>query len=495
MAKHAYLAIDLGAESGRAMLGTLDDGKLTLREMHRFLHLPRRLPSGLHWDLTGLWGHILEGLRAAVAYAKDHDLTITSVGVDAWGVDFGLVGRSGEPLILPHAYRDERNPAAYEKTIDTLGKEYIYDQTGIQFMPINSLYQLVAQYDAEPSVVDHAAHLLFMPDLLHYFLCGQPIVEYSIASTSQMLDPRTGQWNTGMLEKLGLPTQMLGRIVPPGTKLGPIASHIAKETGAPADMQVIAPATHDTASAIAAVPADHTTNWAYLSSGTWSLMGAELDEPCLTDAAREAPFTHETGVDGTFRFLKNIAGLWLVQEVRRHHEKHGVAYDYDKLTELAAKAEPLRTLLNTDHAPFAAPGDMPQKMIDFAKQTDQPLPEDVGQQVRAALESLALTYRLTLDKLESVLDKRFDVLHIVGGGGKNALLNQMTADALNRTVVVGPYEGTAAGNILVQAMGAGDVKDLNHIRRIIRDSYEPTTYQPEATAPWDEAYERFVKLI
>ncbi|QNN24022.1 rhamnulokinase [Planctomycetales bacterium ZRK34] len=495
MTKPAYLAIDLGAESGRAMLGVIDDGKLSLHEMHRFLHLPRRLPSGLHWDLTGLWGNIIEGIRAAAAWADDNDVTIRSIGVDTWGVDHGYIGRSGELLALPHAYRDERNLAAYDKVIGELGEKYVYDQTGIQFMPLNSLYQVVAQHDAEPCVLENAAHLLFMPDLLHYFLSGKPIVESSIASTSQMLDPRTGSWNTELLGKLGLPTQMLGLIVPPGTKIGPILPHIVSETGASADIQVIAPAGHDTASAIAAVPAEPGTDWAYLSSGTWSLMGAELDEPCLIDAAREAPFTHETGVDGKFRFLKNIAGLWLVQEVRRDYEKQGITYDYNKLTELAAAAEPLRTLLNTDHGPFAAPGDMPAKMIEFAKSTGQPEPTEVGQQVRAALESLALTYRLTMDKLETVLNRKFDVLHIVGGGGKNRLLNQMTADAMGRTVIVGPYEATAAGNILIQAMGAGDVDDLAHIRAIIRDSFEPVTYHPQATGPWDEAYERFKGLL
>ncbi|MBI1368114.1 MAG: rhamnulokinase [Planctomycetes bacterium] len=491
----AYLAIDLGAESGRAMLGILEAGKLTLHEMHRFLHLPRRLPSGLHWDLLGLWGNILDGVRKSVEYARDNDLKITSLGVDTWGVDCAYVARSGQLLGLPYCYRDPRNAAAFDKTVKQFGREYLYDQTGIQLMSINTLFQVIAQHDAEPAVLDHAAHFLFMPDLLHYFFTGQAVVESSDASTSQMLDPRTGDWNKAMLAKLGLPTHMLGRIVPPGTKIGPILPHIAEETGADADMVVITPGTHDTAAAVAAVPADAATNWAYLSSGTWSLMGAELDEPCLTDAAREAPFTHETGVDGKIRFLKNIAGLWLVQETRRHYEKQGITYDYTKLTQLAAEAPPLRTFIDTDNPTFAAPGRMPEKIVEFARRTGQPAPTDVGQIVRCALESLALTYRLTMDKLEAVLGRKFDVMHIVGGGGKNVLLNQMTADAMGKTIVVGPYEATAAGNLLIQAMGAGHVKNLDHIRSIIRESFSPLTFEPRQTEAWNEAYARFKGIV
>lgn len=487
----AYIAIDLGAESGRTIVGVLEHGRLTLHETHRFLHLPSRLPSGLHWNLIGLWQNILEGLRKSAAFAKEHNLTLTSLGTDTWGVDWSLIGREGELLGLPHAYRDERHFAAYDKTLARLGRKRIYDVTGIQFMPLNTLYQVVARHDAEPALLEHAEHLLFIPDLLHYFFTGVPRVEFSIASTSQMLDARTGRWATDMLRELGLPTQMLGEIVPPGTTIGTILPHIAQETGLPPDLKVIAPATHDTASAVAAVPADPSSAWCYLSSGTWSLMGAELKEPCLTDAACDVPFTNEGGLDGTIRFLKNIAGLWLVQETRRHYEKQGDSYDYPTLTRLASEAEPFRTLIDTNHAPFAAPGDMPLKIAEFARATNQPEPTTPGQVVRCCLESLALTYRYTLEKLEQVLEAEYDVLHIVGGGGHNRVLNQMTADAIGRPVVVGPHEATAAGNVLVQAMGAGDVKDLAHIREIVTHSFEPETFQPTNTAAWDEAYERF----
>ncbi|MBI1374358.1 MAG: rhamnulokinase [Phycisphaera sp.] len=495
MAKKAYLAIDLGAESGRAIVGVLDHGRLTLHELHRFMHLPRHLPSGLHWDLTGLWGQILEGVRKSAEWARDEGVELVSLGVDTWGVDCGYVGRSGELLALPRAYRDARNGPAYEKLLGAVGEQYVYEQTGIQFMSLNTIAQVYAQLQSEPCVLENCERMLFIPDILHYFFTGAMTVEATIASTSQMIDPRTGNWATELLGRLGIPTHMLGKIIQPGATVGTLRDQVASETGAPRGLKVIAPATHDTAAAIASVPVEPGESWCYLSSGTWSLMGAELDEPCLTDAARAVPFTNEGGIGGTIRFLKNISGLWLVQETRRHYEKQGITYDYAKLTDMAADAEPFRTLIDTNYAPLAAPGDMPLKIAEFARKTNQPEPTEVGQVVRCCLESLALTYRLTLEKLEEVLGKRFDVLHIVGGGGKNRLLNQMTADALNRKVVVGPYEATAAGNLLVQAMGAGDVKDLAHIRQVVRDSFDPETFEPADAALWDKAYERFTSVL
>jgi rhamnulokinase len=494
MAKKAYLAFDLGAESGRAIVGVLDAGRLELHEVHRFLNVPRRLPSGLHWDLTGLWGHILDGGRKAIAWANEAGIHISSLGVDTWGVDWALVGKSGELLGLPHCYRDEAHGPAYEKTLAKLGKKAIYETTGVQFMPLNTLYQLVARHDSAPELLDNAAHLLFIPDLLHYFFSGKPVVESSIASTSQMVDPRTGKWATGLLKQLGLPTHMLGEIVKPGTRIGPVLPHIATELGATGELQVITPGGHDTAAAVAAVPVDKKNGeWAYISSGTWSLMGMELDAPNFADDTLS--FTNEGGIDGTIRYLKNIAGLWLVQECRRHYEKQGIVYDYTKLTQFAEAAEPFRTIVNPDHAPFLAPGEMPIKIARFARETGQPEPVEVGQFVRCCLESLALTYRHVLAGLERVTGRKVKVLHIVGGGGRNALLSQLTANAIGRPVIVGPYEATAAGNILVQAMGAGDVKDLAEIRRIITTSFEPQTYFPLDTVAWDVGYKRFTALL
>jgi len=496
----SYLAVDLGAESGRAIVGVLEDGQLALHEAHRFLHNPVDLPSGLHWDLTGLWHNILEGIRAGCAWCDEQGHAPTSVGVDTWGVDFALIGKDGELAHMPHAYRDPRNDAAHEKLIDTLGKEKLYDRTGIQFMALNTLPQLVAAHDADSELLGRSAHLLFVPDLLHYWLTGVPKCEATIASTSQMIDPRPRRggspWAIDLLEAMGLPTQMLGDVVEPGTVIGPLRQAVTQRVGAPEGMVVTAPAAHDTASAIAAVPVDPKRgNWCYLSSGTWSLMGAELDAPVLTDAAREAPFTNEAGVNGTIRFLKNIIGLWLVQEIRRDYERQGETYDYPTLAKLAEQATPFATLLDPGHAPFAKPMGMLSKIADYAKQTGQPVPETPGAFVRTALESLALTYRQTLEQLEAVLETRYDVLHVVGGGGKNALLNQLTANAIGRPVVVGPYEATAAGNVLVQAMGAGDIPDLAALRRVVADSFEPVTYQPQDTASWDMAYERFSALL
>ena len=488
-----YLAFDLGAESGRAMVGLIEGGKLTLHEVHRFNHEPVHLPSGMHWNITGIWQGIVDGLREAVQWSQTHGVTIASAGVDTWGVDFGLLGASGELLGIPHNHRDPRHGEAFEKTVNALGPERLYDATGIQLMPINSLYQLVAIRDIEPAQLESAAHLLFTPDLLHYWLTGEKRIESSIASTSQMIDPRTGKWHAELLKQLNLPSHMLSEPVSAGSTIGHVRADVSELTGAPSDLPIIAPAAHDTASAVAAVPAKGDVEWAYLSSGTWSLMGAEVPEPVLSEAARESSFTNEGGVGG-IRFLKNISGLWLVQQTRRYFASQGQDCDYGELMHLAEQAEPFRTLVDPDHPPFMAPGYMPRKIADYAKATGQPEPQDVGQFVRCCLESLALKYRQTLDGLEEVLGKQFDVLHVVGGGGKNELLNQMTADAIQRRVVVGPYEATATGNVMVQAMGAGDVADQAEIRRIVAASVETSPYEPKQPEQWQQAYDRFADL-
>ena len=494
MAKMAYLAIDLGAESGRAIVGIVDEGQLTLHDVHRFRHLARQLPSGLHWDLMGLWGNILDGVRCAVEWAEEHDMTLTSLGVDTWGVDYAVIGKSGDLLALPHCYRDERNNVAFEEAVEAVGSEALYDATGIQLLALNTLYQVLAQHHAEPDVLPQADKLLFMPDLLHYFFTGKATCEATIASTSQMTDARTGGWNLDLLTKLNLPTQMLGEIVPPGSTVGKLLPHVAAATGASPDLQVVAPASHDTASAVAAVPADANTNWCYVSSGTWSLMGAELAEPCLTAEARAANFTNEGGVDGTIRFLKNLIGLWPVQECRRAFEQSGNTLDYAELTQAAADVEPFRTLIDLNYPPLMSPGEMPEKIAEFARNTSQPEPTTPGQLVRCCLESLALHYRRTLEELESVIDRRFDVMHVVGGGGRNKLLNQMTANAIGRPAIVGPEEATAAGNVLVQAIAAGQIADLSELRQVVRTSFSPKTYEPQDTADWNAAAERFSEL-
>jgi rhamnulokinase len=491
--RRGYLAFDCGAESVRAEVGTLEAGQVRLHEVHRFNHEPAYLPSGMHWDTTGIWLGVLEGLRQAVRWAGDNNVELVSAGVDTWGVDYALLGRSGEVLGLPHNHRDPRHDQAYRRALDAVGGSRIYEATGIQLMPINTLYQLLALQADEPGLLQAADQLLLMPDLLHYFLTGEKQIELTNASTTQMLTPDRGTWAGELLDELDLPTHFLSDPVPPGTRIGPLRQQVREQTGASSQLQVRAPATHDTACAVAAIPADANTNWAYLSSGTWSLIGTTLSEPHVTEAACEASYTHERGVEG-FRFLKNIAGLWLVQESRRHFADQGQVYDYSELTRLASEAEPFRTLIEPNHAPFLSPGRMPEKIAEFARTTGQPEPADVGACVRCCLESLALKYRQAIDVLEKVLGVSFDVLHVVGGGGKNELLNQFTANALQRPVIVGPHEATALGNVMTQALGAGEVANQDEIRQIVAASVETQRYTPKDHDAWRAQYERFESL-
>jgi rhamnulokinase len=494
----ARVAIDLGAESGRVIVGVLSGGRMRLEEVHRFGHVPVWLPTGLHWDITGTWREIVAGLRKAVAWARANGCDIQSIGVDAWGVDWALVDKSGELVGLPHAYRDPRNPAAFERVLGQLGAERIYRATGIQLMAINSLFSLYAERLASPEAFAAADRLLFLPDLFHYWLSGNRTTEATIASTSQMVDCHTGDWSREMLAELGLPTQILGPIVPPGTVVGTLRAKIAGEIGlddaAAANVQVITPAAHDTASAVAAVPAGAGANWCYLSSGTWSLLGAELAKPCVSEAAQEAMFTNELGIGGTTRFLKNIPGLWLVQECRRELGRRGQDADYAELAREAAASKAFRTLANPLDASFQTPGDILAKIAEVTRATGQPIPESAGEFVRCCLESLAFTYRDKLAVMEKILGRKFDVIHVVGGGGKNALLAQMTADATGRRVVVGPYEATALGNVLVQSMAAGEVADLGELRQIVGRSVDLVTYAPADGGGWNAAYPRFQSL-
>jgi rhamnulokinase len=483
--RQAYIAIDLGAESGRVIVGTLGDGRMQLEEIHRFVHEPVWLPTGLHWDITGIWREIVAGLRLAAAWARDNAVRIVSIGADTWGVDWALLDKAGELVGLPHAYRDPRNQAAYEEVVAKLGAERIYQTTGIQFMALNTLYSLYAHKLADPGALAAADKLVFMPDLIHYWLSGSVTVEATIASTSQMVDCHTGDWARSMLDELGLPTHLLPPISPPGTVVGKIRPMLAAETGLPNGMHVIAPASHDTASAVAAVPAasnGDAGDWCYLSSGTWSLLGAELTSPCVSPEAQDAMFTNELGVHGTTRFLKNIPGLWLVQECRRDLARQGREMDYQGLTRLASEAEVSRTFVDPAHESFQTPGDMMAKIVAFARSTGQAVPETPGQFIRCCLESLAGAYRDKLATLESILDRSFDVIHVVGGGGKNGLLCQMTADTTGRRVIVGPYEATALGNALVQAMSNGDVRDLAELRAIAARSTELRTFEPAESA-------------
>jgi rhamnulokinase len=425
------------------------------------------------------------GLRKAGALK----LPIASISTDSWGVDYLLLDAQGEPIPPAFHYRDPRTARGVTKVKASVDWPDIFDETGIQFMPLNTLYQLAA----EPSErLAHAARILMIADAFNFFLCGQAVIEESNASTTQFYNPRTRQWSKKLLAALDLPERLLPAIVPTATRLGRLSKDLADEAGLPS-IEVIASCSHDTGAAVAAVPADG-ANWAYLSSGTWSLLGVELPAPLMTDACRELNFTNEIGYGGSVRLLKNISGLWLVQECRRAWAAGGQHLDYETLMKMAAAAPPFVSLINPMDARFVAPENMPEAIAAFCRETGQPAPAMPGPFIRCALESLALLYRRTFRQIEQLVERKMERLHVVGGGSRNALLNQFTADALQIPVLSGPVEATAAGNVLVQAITLGHVNSLRAARHIVRDSMPPKCVNPNAAAPWNSAWERFTKL-
>jgi rhamnulokinase len=480
-----FLAFDLGAESGRGVVGLLDGQKLELEVINRFPNGPVHTLDTLHWNVLGLYDSMQETLRLSAAAHR----SIDGLGVDTWGVDFALLGRGGVLLGNPRHYRDPHTEGVMEEAFRRVPRAEIFHHTGIQFMRFNTLFQLLAMQRDHSPLLEIAETLLFMPDLFHYFFTGIKVNEFTDASTSQMLDPRTRGWAYELIGAFGLPAEILGTLVQPGTVLGPLRTSLATETGInPAP--VIAPASHDTAAAIAAVPAS-ASSWAYISSGTWSLMGVELRQPLVTDAALKANFTNEGGVGGTTRLLKNIMGLWLVQECRRAWQRAGTTYSYDDLTRQAEAAPPFASVVDPDDPSFILPANMPAALADFCRRSGQPAPDGVGGTVRCALESLALCYRWVLDRLEELTGRRAEVIHIVGGGSQNALLNQFTADACDRPVLAGPVEATAIGNVLTQALGLGVLGSLADAREVVRRSFEVRTFTPRRPDAWQAPYERF----
>lgn len=484
-----FLAFDFGAESGRAIIATFSPDAIDLQEVHRFPTHQGRLQGTLQWNLLALWEEIKTGLRKAAATGHTFD----GIGADTWGVDFGLLDSKGKVLGNPVHYRDSRTDGVMESVLEQVGPESLYNQTGIQFMFFNTLFQLAAL--KSQGLPQEAIRLLFMPDLFHYLLSGRAANELTIASTSAMIDPRTRRWAQPLLKQLGLPEGWLTEIVPPGTRLGTLLPAVAADTGLAPNTPVIAPATHDTASAIAAVPVTQTTgDWAYLSSGTWSLLGVETDQPILSSDALRLNYTNELGAGNKVRFLKNIMGLWLVQETRRDLARRGTELDYPELTRLAGGEKGLDLLMSSWHPPLARPGDFLQKIDEYAAATNQLKPAGPGGYVRACLDSLALSYRTTLDDLEHLTSKKITTLHIVGGGTKNELLNQMTADATGRTVIAGPTEATAIGNALTQALGSGALASLAAARALVAKSFPLKTYRPQNPAPYEKALPRFREL-
>ncbi len=493
MSSRVYLAIDLGAESGRVMAGVWNGRTIQLQEIHRFSNGPVRWADSLRWDVLRLWGEIQKGLGLA---ARQFGNSIVSVGVDTWGVDFALLSRRGELLTQPYHYRDARTDGMMQRAFRKVSRREIFRQTGIQFMQINTLYQLLAFQLRHPEILEQATTLLMMPDLFHWLLCGSRVAEFTDASTSQCLNPIRRTWAKSLLKSLGIPTHMLPALVTPGTDLGTLRPSVTQETGLGATVRVVAPPTHDTASAVAAVPTEHTgsTRWAYLSSGTWSLMGVEVPRAVLTDRALELNMTNEGGLDDTYRLLKNIMGLWLVQQCKRSFEAAGRSYSYPELVELARQAPPLRSLVDPDDPRFLNPPDMPKAIQSFCQDTGQPVPKTDGELVRCAYESLAVKYRQVCQALEELTGGRIEVIHIVGGGSQNRMLNQFTADACQRPVIAGPVEATATGNVLVQLRTSGELKTLQDIRDVVRRSSTLERFEPGDGTPWVEAAERMARL-
>jgi rhamnulokinase len=459
-----------------------------LEELHRFQNGPVQIFDRLYWDPLRLFAEMQQGLSL---FAREHGGDLAAIGVDTWGVDFALLGPDDALLDNPRNYRDPRTDGMLEEAFARMPREEIFAHTGVQFMKLNTLYQLLSLRDSP--LLQLAQTFLMMADLFNFYFTGTKVCEFSNATTTQFYDPRQSAWSTELLKGLGLPTHFLPEIVQPGTQVGTLLPSIASAAGLD-PVPVIAPATHDTGSAVAAVPAE-TRDYAYISSGTWSLMGVELDEPLVSDRALQYNFTNEGGVGPTYRFLKNIMGLWLVQECRRTWEREGRAYSYDQLTAMAQNAAPFTALIEPDDERFITPGDMPARIRAYCEETGQTVPRDEGQTIRVVLESLALKYRYVLEGLETILGRRLEVIHVVGGGIQNRLLCQFTASASGRPVVAGPLEATAIGNLLLQLIGLGQLASLAEARQVVHRSFEPITYQPEQMADWDAAYARFRPLL
>lgn len=489
MDRRVFLAFDLGAESGRAVVGLLSEDKVTLKEVHRFINRPVRILGRLYWNVTQIFQELKQGLINGVREFPD----IESIGIDTWGVDFGFISKNNELVGLPVCYRDHRTDGVPEKVFEIIPREKLYQLTGIQIMQINSIFQLYSMKLEDSSLFNSIYKLLFMPDLFNFMFTGKISTEFSIATTSQLYDPINNRWSEEIFDALKLPIEIMPEIMSTGTDLGNIYADIKEELGI-GDITVVAPAEHDTGSAVAAVPA-RGEDWAYISSGTWSLMGVEIDKPIITKESMSFNFTNEGGVNGTFRFLKNITGLWLLQGCRRSWEKEGYNLSYSEIVKLAEESKPFKFFIDPDDPSFLNPPDMPSAIKDFCIRTKQGVPETKGEIARCVLESLAFRYKEVFESLKSLIKKNISVLHIVGGGSQNTLLSQFTADALGVPVYTGPVEATAMGNIMVQAIVKGAIKNLEEGRRMIKNSFETVVYYPKDTELWEKEYERFRNVI
>lgn len=468
------------------MLGVVSADKLSLKEVHRFANGPIEVDGTLRWDIDRLMTEIKTGIGKAT---KEAGGEVAGIGVDSWGVDFGLLDENGKLIEKTYHYRDSRTNGMMDKAFEMMPKRDIYEHTGLQFMQFNTMYQLLAMRLANSPSLAKAKQLIMIADLVSCFLSGQVYAEYTLASTSQLMDMRTGQWSQAIFEGLDLPLDIMPRIVQPGTAVGELTENIAKKIDC-VQIPVIAVGSHDTASAVAAVPADEKTKWSYLSSGTWSLIGVEVPKAIVNDKTYEVPFTNEGGVERTIRLLKNIMGLWLIQECRRQWQQEGQDLSYPELTAMAEKARPFAATIDVDQDSFIAPGEMPRRINEYMTGTGQKPIADKGQLVRTVLEGLALKYRAILEKLEDVTGTTIDCLHIVGGGTQNELLNQFAANATGKKVITGPIEATAMGNILMQAIATNHIESLAEARKLVRKSVQLKEYQPRETSLWQEQYKK-----
>jgi rhamnulokinase len=485
MSAYTYLAFDLGAESGRALLGRFSSGILSVEQIHRFLNEPVRYNGELHWDVARLWWEMQRAMSIVASQAAQLD----GMGLDTWGVDYALLGEGGTLLENPYHYRDGRTEGMLERVFAVVSREEIFSRTGIQIMPINTLYQVYAAHLKTPRLLELARVIINMPDLFNFWLTGVVVSEFTIATTTQYYDPRQGRWSTELFRKLGLPTHLFPALVQPGTVIGSLLPGVAGEAGV-SECPVIAPACHDTGSAFAAAGGPT----AFISSGTWSLLGTEVKTPVITAEAERLNFTNEGGVCGTFRLLKNITGLWLLQRCRRDWQLKGQDYSYAELCDLARSQPAFRSLVDPDHESFVRPTTMTAAIDRFCNLTGQPVPQDPPGYTRTILESLALKYRVTLRYLERLTGVTYDEIHIVGGGAQNALLNQFTAEATGRRVVAGPVEATALGNLGMQMLATGAVTSLDEMRAVIARSYPVQVFEPTQTDRWLEALTRFEQI-
>lgn len=482
------LAFDFGASSGRAIIGCFDGDKITLEEVHRFSNDPVSVGGTVYWDVLRLFYEIKQGIiKAKIAGGFD------SIGIDTWGVDFGLIDSEGKLMENPVHYRDARTVGLVDEAFKTMPKEKLYGITGIQFMELNTLFQLISLKKYRPWMLERADKMLFMPDLFGYMLTGKMCAEYSIASTSQLIDLDKRTWSKEILDAFGIKESVFAPLVQPGKVLGELSKEICEECGVD-PVPVISVCGHDTQSAITSVPCED-GDFAFLSSGTWSLFGTELDKPIVNETSMNINITNEGGFDGSTGFLKNIIGLWLIQESRRQWKREGKEYSYADLEKLALAAEPFKCFIDPDAPEFVPHGNIPERVREFCRKTGQYVPETVGEIMRCIYESLAMKYRLTFEKLRECTERDYPVIHVIGGGTKDGLLCQMTANSCDRTVKAGPIEATVMGNVAVQLMSDGSVKNIGQARKIVADSSELKTFEPKDTDKWAGAYEDFLKVI